>query len=89
MLSVVLYRDRADDACQVLICFIFKNGQTPFEQKKKKTIAFEKKYDIIYGNYVIAYLERTDLIKTEHWFLKPKTVLASDKCHYCQDISKN
>lgn len=28
----------------------------------KKTSAFEKKYDVIYGNYVIAYLEGTDLI---------------------------
>lgn len=28
----------------------------------KKTSAFEKKYDVIYSNYVIAYLEKTDLI---------------------------
>lgn len=57
--------------------------------KKTPTIAFEKKYDVIYGNYVVAYLERTGLIKTEHWFLNPKTILAFDKCLCCQGTSKN
>lgn len=66
-----------------------KMGKLPLNKKKPKPSAFEKKYDVIYGNYVIAYLERTDLIKTELWFLKPNTILASDKCHYCQDTSKN
>ena len=73
-----------------LICFIFSNGQAPFEQQKKTpAIAFEKRYDVIYGNCVTAYLERTGLIKTEHWCLNPKTILKFDKCLYCRDTSKN
>ena len=73
-----------------LICFIFLNGQAPFEQQKKPpATAFEKRYDVIYGNYVTAYLERTGLIKTEHWCLNPKTILKFDKCLYCWDTSKN
>lgn len=57
--------------------------------QKNPTIAFEKKYDVIYGNYAAAYLERTGLMKTEHWFLNPKTTLAFDKCLCYQGTSKN
>ena len=89
MLSAVLYTDWTTDASTHL--FYFLNGQTPFEQQwqKNPAIAFEKKYDVICGNYVVAYLERTGLIKTEHCFLKPKTILAFDKCLCCQGTCKN
>lgn len=42
---------------------MFLNEQNPFEQK---TTAFAKQYDVIYDHYVIAYSERTDLMKSEH-----------------------
>lgn len=87
LLSVVQYRHRAKDAKYSFVLFL-KMGRLPLNQKRKKN-AFENKYDVIYGNYVIAYPGRTDFIKTEHWFLKPKTALATDKCQCSQEASKN
>ena len=82
------YSSGATDANTHLFYF-FKWAGSLRTTKKNPAIAFEKRYDVIYGNYVTAYLDRTGLIKTEHGSLNPKTILKSDKCLYCRDTSKN
>lgn len=75
VLSVVLYGDWATEAKYSFVLFL-KMGKLPLN---KKNLHLKRNTNVICGNYVITYPERTGLIKTEYLLLNPKTIIASDK----------